>query len=292
MEGKEDIKNQFNEFVNKYHQDFADKSIDYLGVNISAVPEDKPVFKVYYSNRASREESHALIDFLKKNDMVRYVTMVRDKVMPDRIRYDVGLRNRTDSNMVKVYDWLSLNTDIFNSCRSEIMELSQMKVTERDGFDFAGLYFLGFIAVEEQITVLKCHYFNRICDNPDVLHKEICYADDYYLSYLKNSSIRVFKSLSERSYRILEHCGGHLWMTGADYEAGNHRKYKIYIKNPKDVWEGLLKTFDSDLFVDLRRRIAEVMAWNKDQRDFFCEGIAICEDELEDVSINFYFRQK
>lgn len=51
--------------------------MDYLGINISSALNGEMAFKIYYSNKASRQDTHPLINFLGKNDMVRYVTMVQ-----------------------------------------------------------------------------------------------------------------------------------------------------------------------------------------------------------------------
>lgn len=286
------LRDLFNNFVTQYSQAFALKQVDYLGINISTDPNSKALFKIYYNNKFSQNGAHPLIDFLQKRDMVRYVTMVRDKNNNHKSRYDVGLKNRTDANMHAVFEWLFENTKMFKQCHSEIEKLSQIKVTEKAGYKYSGLYFLGFISEEDEISLLKTHYFNRICDNPDVLHKNIQYADDYYLSFLNNSEVVSFKNLTKMMADILMYCGGHLWMTGADYELGCHRKYKIYIKNPEKIYEGLLHAFGGEQYFYLQRQIKAVMNWNKTHKEFYCEGFAVCEDEIGVVSVNFYFRDK
>lgn len=287
-----ELKNMIDKFIEQHCHDFEARCVDYLGINISSKPNVESVLKIYYNNKVSKQQSHPLIDFLNKKEMVRYVTMVHDKNTSNRVRYDIGLKNRTDSNMKEIFNWLAINSKMFGENSPEIMKLSQMKVTEKEGFSYAGLYFLGFISDFDEISVLKFHFFNRICENPDILHKNICYADNYYLSYLRSSNIATFQSLSELLFRILDCCGGHLWMTGADYEINNHKKYKIYIKNPNNTYEGLLKAFGCGKFRYLQKQIMNVMEWNNNHQKFYCEGFAVCENELGVVSINFYFRQR
>lgn len=286
------LSESFDNFIIQHSQAFALKQVDYLGINISTDLNSDPVFKIYYNNKFSQSDSHPLIDFLRELNMVRYVTMVRDKNGNHRCRYDVGLKNRTDANMCSVFEWLSQNTKMFRQCHSEIERLSKIKVTNQEGYKYAGLYFLGFISDKSEISLLKTHYFNRLCDDPDVLHKNIKYADNYYLDFLNNSDIDAFKNLTGIMADILYHCGGHLWMTGADYEVGYHRKYKIYVKNPNNIYEGLLQVLNGEQYVRIQRQLKAIMNWNKMHQEFYCEGFAVCEDETDIVSINFYFRDR
>ena len=273
-------------------QAFALKQVDYLGINISSGSNSKLIFKIYYNNKFSRNRYHPLIEFLQERDMVRYVTMVHDKKNYHRSRYDVGLKNRTNENMEAVFEWLSNNTKMFSQYYPEIEMLSHMKVTEKDGYEYSGLYFLGFISEGDEISLLKTHYFNRLCDDPDVLHKNIQYADEYYLSFLNGSEIESFKNLTKITKDLLKYCGGHLWMTGADFDLECHRKYKIYVKNPEMIYEGLLHVLNGKQYIYLQRQLKSLMDWNRAHHEFYCEGFAVCEDEIGEVSINFYFRDK
>lgn len=281
-----------DDFIKLHNQDFELRCVDYLGINISSVLNGEMTFKIYYSNKASRQGTHPLIKFLEKNGMIRYVTMVHDRKNQSRARYDVGLRNRSDKNMQAVFEWLSKNTKMFEQYSSEILKLSQMKITGKEGYNSAGLYFLGFISENDEIKTLKCHYFNRMCENPDILHKNIKYADEYYLSFLGKSEVGYFDYLSALAGEILKHCGGHLWMTGADYESNDQVKYKIYIKNPKVLYEGLLETFSNPQFVTLVENIISVKQWDDEHQEFICEGFAVCKNSEDDISINFYFKQR
>lgn len=284
--------NKLDAFIKLHSQEFELGYVDYLGINIHSALDGELAFKIYYSNKVSRQWTHPLIDFLEKKDMVRYVTMVHDRKNQFRARYDVGLKNRSDTNMVTVFEWLSKHTKMFEQYGSEILKLSQMKVTDKEGYNFAGLYFLGFISEADEIKVLKCHYFNRICKNPDILHKNIRYADEYYLSFLDESNVGCFSYLSVLAVEILKYCGGHLWMTGADYESNGQTKYKIYIKNPDIIYEGLLEVFLTKKLEELVKNIRAVKLWNEEHQEFICEGFAVCENRTDNISINFYFKQR
>lgn len=279
-------------FLSRHEADFENERVDYLGVNVSSDRDGAPLFKIYYNDRASRERSHVLIDFLRQKEMIRYLTMVEDRPDLQRLRFDVGLKNRTDQNMQEVFDWLNAHTEMYGLHGGEVRRLSSMKVTELPDYHLAGLYFLGFISVCDRITVLKFHFFNRICMDPDVLHKNLRFADDYYLAFLADCGIPEFKELSGLADSALRNCGGHLWMTGADYALSGEKKYKIYIKEPRVLYEGLRETFAGERGALIRDRIRDVEAWNGQNPRFYCEGFAICEDEKAVVSINFYFKAR
>lgn len=289
------ISDEIDCFVEKHKQSFIENTVDYFGINISDDFNSEIQYKIYYNDKASREElqgTHALVGLLENMDMIRYSTMVSDKSIPAKIRCDIGLKNRTNINMSTLFKWLDENTRTFREFSSEIKHLSQMKMTNRAGFDFASLYFLGFICMNNEIEILKFHFFNRLCMDPDVLHKNIQYTDDYYLSFLSNSGINTFASLSSILHEVLQFCGGHLWMTGVDYEDNHRVKCKIYIKNPSDMFEGLLKVFDSKLFNCLHEQIECVKSWQANNSNFYCEGFAVCENETGIISINYYFKHK
>lgn len=286
------LKTKFDGFILQNRQAFIDRRVDYLGINIASDLNRELIFKIYYNDKFSRTQSHSLIHFLEKNGMVRYLTMVQDQKEPHGLRFDVGIKSRTNKNMQKVFEWLDKNTQIFKIYCKEVRKLSSMKVTDLENYDYAGLYFLGFVSIDEKISVLKCHYFNRICENPDVLHKNITFADDYYLDFLSNTGIQEYTDLVVVMDKALEYCGGHLWMSGSDYALSGSRKYKIYIKEPNDLYEGLLKAFSANVYETLRKRIINVMNWNQQHEEFYCEGFAVCKDEQAVVSINFYFRIK
>ncbi len=286
------LKTDLDRFICSNSSDFEEKRVDYLGVNIFPDEKKQSVFKIYYNDSASRTKSHPLIDFLKRRGMIRFLTMVQDRTDPHRLRFDVGLKNRTNENMLEVFKWLSEHTWMFERNSSEIRKLSAMKATELENHDFAALYFLGFISYDEEIAVLKCHFFNRICEDPDVLHKNFIFSDEYYLSFLSNSSIGGFAELSDLLKKALRHCGGHLWMTGADYTVTSSEKYKIYVKNPDNPYTGLMAVFGEEKDRHLCEQIRNLMEWNDLHREYFCEGFAVCLDMEAAVSVNFYFRQK
>lgn len=287
------IQEQFESFYKNSNLDFNSDTIDYFGVNISEVSNEICDFKIYYKDRHSRDVSHPLIEYLLDKDMIRYITMVQDIDVPMRKRFDIGLKKRTRANMNELFDYLYNNSVIFKEFENEIKTTSLMKINDFEEYDFASLYFLGFISYGEDIEVLKCHYFNRFCDNPDILHKNYRFDDEYYLDFLSKTEISQYVQLSVIVRRLLEICGGHLWMTGSDYSS-DKLKYKIYIKNPDNVYDGLAVYFGDLLKRENRlvEKIRTIKKWNSKNPVFWCEGFAVCLSDDNELSINFYYKLK
>lgn len=284
-----DLEQLYDDFKQRVGEDLNDEKVDYLGINISTDWMCDTEFKIYYSDKFSRKKTHPLIDFLASENMVRYQTMVNDQDDSRRLRFDVGIKNRTNKNMERMFEWLDENVEIFRDYKNEIKRLASMRMTNQEGFEYASLYFIGFIALDGEIDVLKYHFYNRICDNPDELYNHYKFADAYYLGYLNKCGIKVFSNLVDIINLILLHCGGHLWMTGVDYKKEGSYKYKIYIKNLQRLYDGLLVVFADDKNSFLKDRIASVKAWNEKHTCFKCEGVAICLDNDNNLSVNFYY---
>ncbi|MCD7954391.1 MAG: hypothetical protein LUG93_01235 [Lachnospiraceae bacterium] len=283
------IQNQFEEFCAESQLFSHAADIDYLGIDISGGSTLPVQFKLYYGNSYSQKASHPLIDYLSSKNMIRYVTLVRDLQIPGRGRFDIGLKNRSDDHMESLFAWLSEKVPFYKKAEEEIRKLSQIRVTEREGFRHAGLYFLGMISQEDAIEVLKCHYFLRMCEHPDVLHKNISYMDSVYLEELARSGSKEFALLSECAARLLSVCGGHLWMAGTDYAEGKASKYKIYIKNPMEIYEGLAQVLGrAEYAPELSDFLMEVEKWQSDNPAFSCEGFAVCLTSDGEWSVNFY----
>lgn len=279
----------YGRFKERVGEDLSDEKVDYFGINISDDVKRDGEFKIYYKDVFSRKEVHPLIDFLSGNDMIQCLAKVNDKGDKKRLRLDVGMKNRTNENMEKMFGWLDENIEIFRNNKKQIRKLSSMRMTDKKGFEHASFYFIGFIAVNSNIEVLKVHFYNRICDEPDELYDNYHWDDNYYLGYLKASEIQAFSDLVDIIHSALRYCGGHLWATGVDYQAEGAQKYKIYIKRPWKPYDGLEAVFVKNKNRVLRERIESVKVWNEEHSCFKCVGFAICLDNKSELSINFYY---
>ena len=290
----QDMYNNFEQdyirFIQKQKRILNKNEIDYFGINITNDFQDSSEFKIYYTDTSSRDETHPLIEMLEGYNMIRYLTKVKEnqKKQAD-LRFDIGIKNRTNSNMEKVFSWLEENVVFFQDHRSEIIELAKMKMTNKDNFDYSSLYFIGFLSSHSEIKVLKFHFYNRICENPDDLYDNCFFDDTYYLNYLKESGYGSFTAIAQLVVMVLRVCGGHLWMTGIDCDKTGIRKYKIYIKQPENLYDGLEEAFMNEKYRGLKNWIKTLRVWNEHYPYFFCEGFAICIDNESELSINFYY---
>jgi hypothetical protein len=269
----------------------AAENVDYIGLNIDESLQEKYDFKVYYKNQVSIQIESKIVNKLRNLDMVRFVTFVQDGIEGEkRQRYDIGLKNRNNKKMLELIKEFESETCLMKENRDEIIRMSSMKINENTNFKLASLYFLGYIQKDEVIEVLKLHYLNRECEEPDIIHKNVIYADSYYLDYVRQVDIPEMKELADIVEVLLRKGGGHLWMMGTDYAISGDKKYKIYIKGFQEVlFEEMNDYFSGDVkWGSLRNKIGLIKKWFLDHEEYFWEGIAFCI-ENGNLSLNFYF---
>ena len=283
------VEEKFEKFIRDNNVILDSKVIDYIGINVMESAYNEKKFKAYLKHNYSVKDNNTLVNWLDEREMIRYISSVQDKNDKRRKRCDIGLKNRSNSNMQDLFKVLSKETILSKSNLEEIIKLSKMKVTNLHDFDYAGLYFLGFVEVEKKIKMVKTHYINRECNNPDVLHKNYKYNDDYFLKYIDTISDCKLKILKPFIKQIINECGANLWMFGVDFSSMNN-KYKIYLKNVADVYNVLSKVFDDNRFIYLRKRISDLAVWNEQYTEWYCEGVALGANSRDEYSINFYYK--
>lgn len=267
--------------------------VDYIGVNISESYPDSYEFKAYYAEEFSQSVTHPFIDFLIENEMLFY----REKVNNEENgiqRIDISLKNRSNLNILEMFAWLTENTTMFARVRAQVEKLAQMKITEQRDYDYSSLYHVSFVARNEKIEVIKFHFLNRMCQDPEVFHANIRYDNAYYLEYLFQCNLINFgKILNFVNLLIMNH-GGNLWMTGADYTDDNdYLKYKMYVRDVSDFYGALMNTFISigcDENAEILQKIRCVEAWNQHHSELICVGVAIGVDAQDKFIVNFYFQ--
>ena len=148
------------------------EDIEYLGINLSSEKEEIEV-KVYYKDKYSRKELHPIIEKLNTEHMIRTLTQIVDTKNGICRRFDIGLGNRTNTNMEKLLKEIDAMAPFCREYKNEIRKMTQMKVCENPDFALAALYFWGFIQKEDTIEAMKMHYLTRICENPDKLGKKV-----------------------------------------------------------------------------------------------------------------------
>lgn len=288
-----EIENSFINFKNGLDLSLDMGVIDYIGINISENNIPNYEFKVYYAEEYSLNIEHPFIDFLLEKELLCY----REKVNNEKNgikRIDIALKNRNNKNILSLFEWLTENTSMFARIQTEVKSLSKMKITELEDFDYSSLYHVSFVAQNEKIKVIKFHFLNRMCQDPNVIGINIRYDNRYYLDYLSMCDLPNFNKVLNTVNLLIKNHGGNLWMTGADYtDDHDFLKYKIYIKNIPNFYRALTDTFLLKGFDDtsgMIQKIKCVEAWNKKHIEFICVGVAIGVDVQDEFIINFYFQ--
>lgn len=263
--------------------------IDYLGMNIFEKPDSDIEFKIYYDDGHSREEyeqkyKDPLIDFLYEKDMVFFLEIVRDKENSECTRFNVGLKNLTNENVMSLFDWLDKNVSFFDKYKDEILKLSEIKRYLDENHKYSSFFFIGIVKDETGIKVLKCYWLNKNREPHEI------FSDEYHLNFLESLGIEQFKELIPLTKEAIKNCGRHLCMTGIDYNAEFSEKHKLYVDYPTDVYGGLLKTFpDND---ELKKKIILIRDWHEIHNEFYCDGFTIGKDADNNLVLNIYFRFK
>ena len=196
-----DLNNEIDQKLSKQYSTEEIENInpvlnDYLGINIDVNPNNDLQFKIYYDNPYSQEQyqkcnNSKLLKWLDERYMVKFLTMVHDKENNGITRLDIGLTNPINKNMLDLFALLEKEVPFFKKHKKDIMDFSLIKSNRLEGYDYAALYFLGFIKDKNSdIKLLKFHWLNKIKDGYPRL-----YSNDYYVSFIENCGIDKFKKL-------------------------------------------------------------------------------------------------
>ncbi len=264
--------------------------IDYLGMNITEYKDSDIIFKIYYDDGHSREEyetkykNDPLIDFLYEKNMVYFLEIVRDKDNTECTRFNVGLKNLTNENVMSLFAWLEKNVSFFAKYKDEILKLSEIKRYMNEDYKYSSFFFIGIVKDETGIKVLKCYWLNKNREPHEIFN------DDYHLKFLEESGIKQFQELIPLTKEAIKNCGRHLCMTGIDYNSECSEKHKLYVDYPTDVYGGLLKTFPEN--EELKKKIILIRDWHEIHDEFYCDGFTIGKDSENKLVLNIYFKFK
>lgn len=273
-----EIEKKYNELIKRTGKE----NIDFWGINIMEDDENM-IFKIYQSQRISKNVNHPLIDFLRKRDMVRYYADVLDTKNPNRKRLDISLYQRNDENMTALFGYLLKRVPFFASYYETVKKVAKMKITDEEGYQFASIYHVGLIETERCPDILKFHFFTRWCEDPNQHTKE-GYRDKEYLTYLKYIDVKEYQVLSKRAECILDKCDGHLWMAGMDLSL-EECKYKIYLKEIKEAYRYLPEILGGYF----EKQLKNIGCWNEMHKECRLAGAAVAMDSKGKSSLNLYY---
>lgn len=279
------IEEQYQSFLQTLDRPLNASEIDFFGINLYDRSKDSVAFKIYYAQKHSSCSTHPLALYLQQHDMLRYMSEVKDTLHESDLRIDLALKNRTDANMEALFSMLYEENELFAGCERSVRSLAGMCITGEQDCNLASLYHLGSIEQGEKKLILKFHFFTRWCLDHNRPGKNSEYRDVYYLNYLRDTGIAEYRKITEISAAVLKSCGGHLLTAGMDVGNAGYRKYKLYVKHPAEIYQGLMEHAG----VPFSERIREVIAWNKKHPEYEAEIVAFCLDTTGIFSINLYY---
>lgn len=268
--------------------------IEFLGINFS---DDKevPTFKIYHR---TKKDFLKIIPFFKplyEHDMIGFLNMIDDNINNNKIRCEIGLKNRTNKNMCWLYRWIDKQFFLSSNCKTEIKKLKKLKCCNLKNYQYSSMYFLGFIISlgidkkQANIDAIKLHYILRYCENPNDIGHNFLVNNEQSITHLRSIESPILYSISEMIEYLLKNTNMEIWMTAIDYYKDGIIKYKIYIKNLQDVlYEKLFFLLKKNNHIDLSNKILAYVRWLKAYPAFEKYGMAICCTNLGVLSVNFY----
>lgn len=292
MNDLETIEMSYQEFISNLTYSFEYHNIDYIGISLDAFTKSICGFKIYWSDHCTVEKEHWLTEWLRDQNMAQYVETVEHGGRTGKYQTDIRLQNRTDENMEHLFAILNQKEKIFSENESLIRSISRMPIAKEEKYEYASLYFLGMIFREkEKSEMLKFHWINRICKDTNRLYGDIMYDDLHFLNYLRALGIDPYNRLICRAEDIIRNCQCHLWMTGLDLAEEGWKKYKIYIKYPRNIYQVLEQNFlcgDIGCHV-IAQKVRALETWIQGHTELQLEGTAFCTDTNGADSVNLYY---
>lgn len=289
-----DLEHAYNAFRAVHAEMQSQTFVEYLGVNLSENRNTPPVFKVYYTTAKSMQQIPAVLQPLVDRNMIHALNKIDDTVNQGCVRYEIGLKNRTNTNMAFVERWIGELFPEIEHHRDEVNRFYSIKSVADEEYQRAALYFLGLIMEGDspnalQIKAIKLHYLLRQCSDPDKFGKAYTVDTPYFLGELIRLEIPEIRQLCDLTGVLLESAGGELWMAAVDYYKNGLNKYKIYIKKFSGaIYEEMSSRFRALGCSHLPEQIAAYQDWIFRHPELERYGIAFCLDTQKVWSVNFY----
>ena len=289
VEDKMNFEEMYQRFLDSVEHPVNKNTTDFLGINISA-DGDEPVMKVYYATRMHRQiKSYPFLAQLKKRDILRDYEVTQDTVSSDYFRVYCGLKNRSNDKMRDFFELLSNESDIFNECKSDIEELTKIRITDMDNYEkYSSLYQVGLKEKNGVIEELKLYFYTKWCKNPNYPFEDSVYKDDFYIQFLKSCTIENYRKLSLLAEKIVSKLNCHMWLVGMDAKKNNYRKNKIYIRKNGVNEEELIKMLSCES-EQINKNLEMLKEWRTGHQEYELEGIGLCIDSYNVFSLNFYY---
>ena len=288
------LEDGYEKFLKRHPEAYIPSVADFLGINLYNDARQSVTYKIYYATHQSESMQIPFLRPLYDLHMIRALNAVSDTVNQSKIRCEVGLCNRTNDNIRRLFDWLDEIYSFNETERNEIALFSRLRCSDLPRYLFSALYFLGIIARVEnhQITdtyAVKLHYILRHCKNPEQLAKSYEIDNTAILRQLASLGIPEIEHLTEVVAALTEIPGVKLWIAAVDFYKNEERKYKIYLNNlTSDICvplANLLKVHDLEF---LPGYIGGYQKWLSRHPELNLYGLALCISSRRTWSVNFY----
>lgn len=288
-----EIQNGFDDFIKRQLQGKSNKDIEFIGLNLQNRKGGRPVFKCYFATGESLRTDCPLLSAFLSRDMIRALNRIADTAFPGRTRYEIGLKNRSDLNMRWLNEWLEKAFPISELQAGEMRQMAQMSCCDLPGYSHSALYFLGFIANDDNpfpLSAIKLHYLLRHCQDPDDIGRNYQVDNPDRLRFLRESGIASFALLADDVEMVLDSAEGiELWMAAMDYFLDGTSKYKIYVKTVGgDLFKPIKKLLASRNLDSLSLQLKAYEEWLAFHPEQKLYGAAICTTPQGDRSLNLY----
>ena len=227
-----DIEASYLEFCEKHPELLDYTDIDFFGINVSEKRSNAITFKLYMTTEVSRDVTLELLRPLYERDMISALNLVNDNVNINKLRCDVGLKNRTNDNMMFLFDWLR-NGIKEKDQLNEIEEFSKIKCSDDNDLKYASMYFLGLIADKNDrsaFDAVKLHYILRRISDANRIGENYSADNRRTIKELKRVELPWIQRILSVLEPLLDKGLAELWIAAADYYVGVDNKYKIYVK--------------------------------------------------------------
>ena len=285
-----DIEVSYLDFCEKHPELINYADIDFFGINISESIGEAITFKLYMTTEVSRNVTLELLKPLYERDMVSALNLVNDNINTDKIRCEVGLRNRTNDNMLFLFNWLKNGIKEKNRL-NEIDEFSKIKCCDDSDLRFASMYFLGLIADKNycgKFDAVKLHYILRHVSDANKIGRNYTADNKRTIKELKSVNLPWIQRIISVIEPLLEIGSTELWIAAADYYIGHNNKYKIYVKNIDDRFYNQLYLRFKKININISDSLKMTVDWIKSHPEYTVYGMAVCLSENYKWSLNFY----
>lgn len=274
--------------LDKYSKRFEKINIDFIGLNI--MQNGSIEFKIYPAPNDDvniKSEKSGIEKFLLKNNLWRCKCFAYSL---SGERSYISIKNKSNENMVKLFEKLSNHYSFMGKYIDEIKKISLMNVSDDSKQCFSSLHMIGEKSIINDRHIVNIEWITRKMPNPNYPSFGYKYDDMYYFNYLDSLKIKSISYLCNfvRNYLFNYIANGklHIWLAATDYYSSEKKKYKIYFKIDKNEDFNLGKL--ELLFIN-KEIFDELNSFCLKHNNLYLYGFALGCDTENNWSINCYF---